>query len=45
MLAVSLIQGFARHDQPYRMIVPALSIAVFGWGLSGDFEPANFGSV
>jgi hypothetical protein len=31
MSAVSLIQGFARHDQPNGMIVPALSIAVFGW--------------
>src|SRR5262249_29241456 len=29
--AIFLIQGLAQHDQPYGAIVPAISIAIFGW--------------
>src|SRR5215471_11851193 len=31
LAAVFLIQGLVQHDQPGRAIVPAISIAVFGW--------------
>jgi len=32
MLAFSLIKNFSHQHQPYRLIVPVASIAVFGWG-------------
>jgi hypothetical protein len=33
MAAVFLIRGLIQHDQPDRMIVPTLSIALFGWSI------------
>ena len=36
MLAITLIRNFAHQHQPYRIIVPVISIVVFGWsGLKG----------
>jgi len=36
--AVFLIQGLTQHDQPYRVIIPAISIAVFGWSIFQGVE-------
>jgi hypothetical protein len=33
MQAVSLIKYFAHQQQPYHIIVPAISIVVFAWGV------------
>jgi hypothetical protein len=31
--SVSLVQGFVQHDQPDRLFVPAVAIALFGWSI------------